>query len=87
MPERARKTYPVHALLSMVNHRLSLSDEAFDFLVKDLTPAQAYRKALAHLIEPVLHESNRYKGFNYLEAMTPGFSGENIEDQSRRVYF
>ena len=51
-----RKTYPVEALVEMVNR-----------ICKDSAPdAKDVRQGAMHVLESVLHQTGNYKGFRYL---------------------
>lgn len=69
----ARKTVDVDWLKAKVNYFLEHSHEM------GLSPDK--RLGAAAVLELVLHETDNYKGFNYINGWTPGV------DESRRRYF
>ena len=86
--ERPRKTVSVDYLCKLVNDRLALSDDALHpYVIHDGdTPAQAFRKGVASLIESVLLETGNYKGFLYLDLLRAHEQGDAV-DGTRRAYY
>lgn len=81
----AKKTIEVEWLRERVNFVLARGDMRW---VADKRPDQAYRMALASLLEAVLNDTGNYHGF--------GYQGSEIDDDhelkpdyddSRRVYY
>lgn len=72
----ARKTYPVADLIDHANR------------VIDHAKTMDERRAVAHLLESVLHETGNYKGFRYLssELNDDGRLRDGYDDTNRYYY-
>lgn len=82
---RARKTVDVSELRERVNTALAKTD-LYISRRQDITPEQAYRLAIASILEWALHTSGNYKGFGYLD-VDHTTDPPTIPDESRRVYY
>jgi hypothetical protein len=71
----ARKTIQVAAVREKANHILAHS--------KDDMPLQ--RLGVAHMLEQILHMTDQYKGYTYLD-MDHTTYPPTIPDETRRVY-
>ena len=88
-----RKTIPVARIRELVNFRLTIEPYlAMPGKDREMNAGEAYRMALASLLESVLHETGNYRGFGYQEGQVtrhadgPGDSPD-ITDETRRVYY
>lgn len=85
----SKKTIPVVRIKEMVNKRLA-------YPTRNDTPE--VRIALASLLETILHETDNYHGYNYLDWLNGGSDAwrkdgeprdntKYLGDQSKRVYY
>jgi hypothetical protein len=79
----ARKTVDVAKVLRMANHAL-----AIDISSIGATPEEAFRIGVATILEGVLHESDNYHGYAYLDIRFENDGTSNVDsiDQTRRRY-
>ncbi len=80
--QKQRKTIPIEAIKARGNHALANSEV---YLPDGITPEQAWRMAIASMLEFVLFDANAYRGFGYLDM------GRDVDfkliDETRRVYY
>lgn len=89
-----RKTVDVKYVVEKVNQLLAAEDEILPIVGKlpgvdneePLSPAQAYRYAMAMLLEAVLFETDTYAGFSCIGVDFTTDPPTMPEDMTRRVY-
>lgn len=93
-----RKTIEIDRIRELVNRRLAIPDAQMYLkdpdIMKDreMTPAQAYRMALASLLETIEMQTGTYAGYGYQPGQVTRYATEpgdspDITDQTRRIYY
>ncbi len=78
------KTVAVAEIIEKINLALARPDAEW---LEQLTPAQAYRRALASIAELLLHQTGNYHGFSYQDSqVVPGEGLKPDYDETRRIY-
>ena len=72
---KARKTISVEKVKTMINHRINNS----------VSDSSETRKALASLLECILHETNNYHGFNYADWLDHGCDQWNADGRPAEI--
>lgn len=83
-----RKSIKVAEILFKVHVRVGLPDPVVSKVIEQLTPEQAYRKALIDLMSDVLHATDNYAGFSYVNPDgSPVFPYEPGETDQTRIRY
>ncbi len=84
----ARRTIAIGKLYNWVDRIMRIPDDRPWGDIDSLTPRQAYRRAVASVLESVLHDTGNYGGFSYINAdgtyLTDFIEGQT--DETRRAY-
>lgn len=81
-----RKTVDIDYLLEIGNRALA-ADLSERNTLESLTPEQMYRRGVMSILESVLHNADRYRGFSYQPSeLTNDYALRDEYDETRVMY-